>query len=76
MLYPTEDKKQLANVLKLASTGLTRFSIFMRHKYLKHVGAEYPGYHDMRYLFFLIPSTLLTIDATYYYHGSEFAIST
>lgn len=75
VFYPTAAKRALAKHLKLESIELPPNSVFVGHGWLQHAGAEYLGYHNMRYHLYFVPEGQRLGDSVSYSYGWNLKIA-
>lgn len=58
------EKRKRTGVLKIDAVELPRFSGFIGHRHVQNAGAEYTGYHKLRYYVFLFLVDIAIYDST------------
>ena len=70
--YDTQDKKSLAETLKMTEITIPMNSVFIGHGHVQHAGCGWRGFHALRYHMYVIPSSMTMADSVFFAYGYSF----
>lgn len=71
--YSMTEKRKIWKLLEMDGLEISRFSIFVGHRYLQHVGIGWHHYYALWYHTYLIPASYYFMDAVASAYSSIFS---